>query len=471
MHHTTILTAMRSLLAARIGQQRYELWFEAGVDLRIDDSAAKPRLEVLAPDAFRLERIRRTLLVDLREAAREAFGELPDMSFRIELPKAISADDKTTSPLKLRIDEAVSTTPIVSLPTSAPTSNTFRPRQLARLEDFVIGDENRLAHAASLEMCARPGQVSPLLVYGPTGTGKTHLLEGISSRLRATGRLRSVLLLSAEQFTSQFIDALRTTGLPSFRRKVRDVDALIVDDLQFLQGKQSTLIELQNTVDGMLREGKQLVFAADRPPAELRSLGMDLVARISGGLVCGVQPAGYVTRQELLRRAAADRRMNLDDECIAWMAQQLPGDARQLSGALHRLAATSQMLGLPANLELARRHLMDLFHATRRAIRLPDIVNAVCEVFGMEESTLQSNGKAASVSHPRMLAMFLARKHTRSALSEIGRHFGRKSHSTVLSAEDKVTSWISQGKSIAGSRGQVTVEEALRQIENQLLQA
>lgn len=471
MHQDSLLTAMRSKLADRIGKERYELWFAAGVELRVLKEEGKVQLEVVAPDSFRLERIRRSLLTDLKAVAKEVLGEVPEMDFRVEVPRVEAiAVTKSSSALKLRVDEPVQAPAILQLPAaSAPPQ--FRPRQLAKLEEFVVGDENRLAHAAALEACARPGQVSPVLIYGATGTGKTHLLEGISSRLRASGRLRSVLLLSAEQFTTQFIEALRTTGLPSFRRKVRDVDAFILDDLQFLQGKQSTLIELQNTVDGMLREGKQLIFAADRPPAELRSLGMDLVARISGGLVCGVQPSGYVTRQELLRRAAADRNLDLDAECIAWLAQQLPGDARQLSGALHRLAATSQMLGLPPNLEMAKRHLMDLFHATRRAIRLPDIIHAVCEVFGMEESTLQSSGKSASVSHPRMLAMFLARKHTRTALSEIGRHFGRKSHSTVLSAEDKVSDWIAQGKSIAGARGQVTVEEALRQIENQLMQA
>lgn len=463
-HH---LLAMRNHLAERIGKDRYQLWFQSGVEFCVDASGNVPRLEVLVSDAFRLERIRRTFAPDIKAAALHAFEEVIELDFRVQAA-AVPA-------LKIRQDEAEAAPPPPALVTPIkPVDNSpapFRPRKLAQLDSFVMGDENRLAHAAALESCARPGQVSPLLVYGPTGTGKTHLLEGISSRLRQSGRLRSVLLLSAEQFTSQFIEGLRTTGLPSFRRKVRDVDALLIDDLQFFQGKQSTLVELQNTVDGMLREGKQLVFSADRPPAELRALGADLVARISGGLVCGIQPAAYATRVQLLRQAAQEREMDLADDCLAWLAQQLPGDARQLSGALHRLAATSQMLGMPPDLEMARHYLLDLFHATRRAIRLPDIVSAVCEVFGMEEADLQSNGKAAAVSHPRMLAMFLARKHTRSALSEIGRHFGRKSHSTVLSAEDKVAAWISQGKNIAGSRGQVTVEEALRQIENQLRQA
>jgi chromosomal replication initiator protein len=346
-------------------------------------------------------------------------------------------------------------------------------RQFARLGDFLACPRNRVALSAAQTAAARPGTYSPLTIVGPPGSGKSHLLEGIWREVRDGRNLSRAIYLSAEQFTNQFLEALRQSGTPSFRRKYRDVELLLIDDLQFFAGKQSTLVELVHTVDTLLREGRQLVFAADRPPAELRGMGADLPARLAGGLVCSLEPADFATRRGILQQLAnrpcdGSPRHSTPPEVLNWLAGQLSGDARQLAGAMHRLYAASEAHGRCIDLDFAQQALDDLIHSARRPVRLPEIVDAVCEVFGVPADELQSGSKASAVTTPRMLVMFLARKWTRAAHSEISRTLGRKSHSTVVSAQHKVTEWLADGKRVTLLSGECRVEDAVRRVEAQL---
>ena len=275
-------------------------------------------------------------------------------------------------------------------------------------------------------------------------------------------------MLSAEQFTRHFLEALQGSGLPSFRRKVRDVDMLAIDDLQFFAGKRATLVELQHTIDALLREGRQLVLAADRPPAALKGVGPEMIGRVAGGLVCGIEPADFATRLGIARQMAGDAKLEVPASVLERIVGELEGDARQISGALNRLQATSEALQRPITPELAESALEDIFHATRRFVHLVDIERAVCEVFGLEPRSLRDARKAKVVSQPRMLAMWLARKHTRAAFSEISQYFGRRSHSTVISAEKKVNGWMSNGATIQLGYGDCRVEDAIRRVETQL---
>ena len=327
---------------------------------------------------------------------------------------------------------------------------------------------NRVAVSAAQTAATRPGVYSPLTFVGPPGSGKTHLLEGIWRHVRGARTLRSVIYLSAEQFTNQFIDAIRNTGAPNFRRKIRDVELLLIDDVQFFGGKQSTLVELVHTIDTLVRAGRQLVFAADRPLSELRALGPELIARLSGGLVCTLEAADFGTRLGILRQLAQRQEITIADEVLAWMAGQLDGDARHLAGALNRLRAASDAHEQTIDLEFAQISLSDLIQSCRRPVRLPDIVEAVCDVMGVEAKELQSGSKTASVAMPRMLVMFLARKWTRAALSEISRSLGRRSHSTVVSAQHKVTEWLTDGKTVPLGHGHCRVEDAIKRIEGKL---
>jgi chromosomal replication initiator protein len=274
--------------------------------------------------------------------------------------------------------------------------------------------------------------------------------------------------LSAEQFTSHFLEALRGSGLPSFRRKYRGVGLLIIDDLQFFVGKRATQVELLHTVDTLMRDRRQLVFAADRSPAELAELGPELTTRLASGMVCRVEVPDYATRLGIVAQLARRMKLQVPAEVQEFVASRLTNHARELSGALCRLQATSEALGKPITLAMAEEALREMIHDSTRMVRLGDIEKAVCQVFGLEPQSLQADDKSKSVSHPRMLAMWLARKHTRAALSEIGRYFGRRSHSTVVSAQKRVDRWVACGSSIDLAERAWTVDEAIRHVERHL---
>jgi chromosomal replication initiator protein len=341
-------------------------------------------------------------------------------------------------------------------------------RQFASLNDFLVSEANRLSLTAAQTAASRPGTYSPLTFVGPPGCGKTHPLEGIWRRVREERTVQRVVYLSAEQFTNQFLDALKHSGMPSFRRKCREVELLLIDDVQFFGRAQTTTTELVHTIDALLREGRQLVFAADRPPAELKALGPEFVARLSGGLICTLQPADYSTRLGILRLMAARHSIKAPEEVFSWIAGQFDGDARLLGGALNRLSAMSHAHQESIDLRFAQMALDDLVQTGRRTVRLPDIVDAVCDVFGFPAAELQGGSRSTSTTLPRMLVMFLARKWTRAALSDISRALGRKSHSTVVSAEQKVTQWLAAGKLIPLAHSQCRVEDAIKRVEARL---
>ena len=460
-----IVSALCLALAGKVGKDRFDLWLSRGVELTVSEHTVL----VTACEPFRLEYLRRTFRGDLTACARQVLGGEPQVEFRLAAPSDAATATPEQSCVK-PIPTPAAATPPAAQPVESngePTSRSAR-RPFASLDDFHVGSANQVAYAAARGVVTRPGQYSPLTLVGPPGCGKTHLLEGIWRQARTGSQLRRVIYLTAEQFTNQFLEALRQSGTPNFRRKYRDVELLLIDDVHFLAGKTSTVVEMVHTVDTLVREGRQVVFAADRPPSELRALGTDLVGRLSGGLVCALEPADVATRLRIVEQLAIRQQTHIPPEVQAYMAANLDGDGRRLAGAVNRLAATSAALDRAVDLDLAESALADLIQASRRPIRLPEIVGAVCEIFGVEADQLQSPTKAAAVTLPRMLVMFLARKYTRAALSEIGRTVGRKSHSTVVSAQQKVTQWLATGKRVPLGRGDCSLEDALRRVEQHL---
>jgi chromosomal replication initiator protein len=238
--------------------------------------------------------------------------------------------------------------------------------------------------------------------------------------------------------------------------------------VQFFAGKRATLVELLHTLDFLIEEGRQIVLSADRPPAELDDLGRELVHRINAGMVCRIEPPEYETRLGIVRRLAGKTGIRLQDDIAAYIASNLTGHARELSGAINRLHATHVALGEPISLAMAQETLAELIRYSARAVKLKDIELAICDVFGLERETLQSERRTKEISGPRMLAMWLARKHTRAALSEIGHYFGRRSHSTVVSAQKTVGGWMQSQQVLHVAQGRCTIDEAIRRVERLL---
>lgn len=344
----------------------------------------------------------------------------------------------------------------------------LRKQNERRWEDFVTGEHNRLAYTGAEMVLERPGQISPLLIYGPHGVGKSHLATALAHRLRQQYRMRRVLSLTGEQFTIEYTESARGGGFANFRKKYRDVEALVIDDVHFCLGKSGTLAELRNTIDMLLRERRQVILVADRGLNELMGLGTDLYARLSGGMCCGIEPVDVETREKLLKRICQRQNLQVADEVLHALAVQCGGDARILQGVVHRLAAQQRLQQSKLSCEDAFRCTGDLVRASQPVVRLTDIERVVCEAFGLQEETLRAKTKCQSVSQPRMLAMFLARKYTRTALSEIGEYFGKRRHSTVISAHRKVEEWLSGNDSIPLGRSKVQVSEILKNLESVL---
>jgi chromosomal replication initiator protein len=350
---------------------------------------------------------------------------------------------------------------------SSPVDATPR-RRFATLDAFIVGAGNRLAHTSAQMVAERPGCMTPLLVYGPHGTGKTHLLESICSAARAGKPNLNCVYLSAEQFTTFYVGAARGGGMPSFRRKYRAVDLLLIDDLQFLVGKKGTLVELLHTIDSAMRDGRQLVFAADRAPAGLSGMGTELSTRLAGGMVCSLELPDQQTRIGLVQQFGRRMGIELSDDVAEFVGTHVTAGAREICGAVKRLHAASRMLECAIDRTFAQEHLNDLLHHASRAVRLADIERAVCDVFQLPKESLQSQRRAKQVSMPRMLAMWLARKYTRAGLAEIGEYFGRRSHSTVISAQKRVADLLSAQSEIDMTQSRCKVDEALRRVEAQL---
>ena len=454
--------AIRRALTDEIGHDRYDVWFGERTEFRV----AGRTLRVVAPSQFHQDRIRKDFAEILQNLANRMLGSASRLEYEVLTPRQVEASHPPVT---------ASSSPGDGSDDSSANTNRHRKGRggvsraalhTQRLESFVVSESTQLAATSAKIILERPGACSPLFLYGPSGCGKTHLLEAI--RGAAMQRMRRVVMLSSEQFTSEFLGALHGSGLPSFRRRYRDVEVLLLDDVQFFANKRATLVELQHTLDSLLRQQRQIVLSSDRSPAELNGLGFELVTRMSGGLVCGMEHPDQTARERILQAIFDDLGVDTSKEVVAFVASQISGDARQLRGAAHRLLASSEALRRPVTRELAESALADVIRATCRSVRLKDIEAAVCDVFGLEPEDLQSERRTRSVSQPRMLAMWLARKHTRAAFSEIGHFFGGRSHSTVISASKKVTKWVSGGEAIEVAHGKCPIDDAIRRVETRL---
>lgn len=471
MEEIQVAAELRARLAERIGQERYSLWFGTQTQLRLTDG----KLVVVTPCSFTRDWLRRNFASELGELGGLVLGRNVGVEFNVdesmESTPAAATKQPTTTP---HAHMAGASEQLVLDQPRVTSSHQRRPtttRQEPTLEELVVGASNEYA-ARAAEVTARGlQQASPVTFCGVTGVGKTHLLRAIRAEYRGTHPRARAVYLSAEQFITGFVEALRGTGLPSFRQKCRGADLLVIDDVQFFIGKRASLDELTHTLDTLLADGRQIVLASDRAIGELQPLGKELVSRLASGLICNLQLPDFAMRREIVRRFARQMSVEMEVGVADLVATQINGGARELRGALHRLQATGLAYGQPIARAMANSALADLAQQCTRHVRLADVEQAICRVFGVEADALRSERKARSIQEPRMLGMWLARKYTRAPWSEIGEFFGRRSHSTVISAHRRVEQLIRSRAEIGVSHGTCDVEEAIRRVEAALRSA
>jgi len=319
-------------------------------------------------------------------------------------------------------------------------------------EQFVIGDSNRLAHAAALTVAEMPAQAyNPLFICGPPGVGKTHLLSAIANLLLVHAPEMTVRCTTGEAFTNEFLAALADGRAERFKARFREIDVLLVDDVQFLQRKTRTEEEFFHTFNALHDEGRQIVLTSDRPPHDLQALEDRLRERFQAGLIADVRPPDPSTRLAILRKRAHHDDVNLaEEQALAVIAEHVETTVRALEGALIRVVAFSSLTGRPLTAALAEEVLTGLY--PRRAISprgrtVVEIQTAACELFGISPPELLSSSRAARVAWPRQLAMYLARELTGESLLAIGEQFGGRDHTTVLHACKRTSTRIGSDES------------------------
>ena len=495
-----LMEAVLIELKQRLGDKRFGLWFDGKVRLKIADD----RLTVGVGSPFLLTWMQRQFREELNGAAQVVLGHSAQALFIVDIgliETGLSVVEPPSLDVTLSItdenaaQELIATTthsgaaplaaahpgarrptvnPVNSVKNGAVGSTSHVPptrgRRLAELSDFISGPQTELALTAARQLAnGQHVPFNPLYVCGPVGSGKTHLLEGICRQLKRSQPAANILLITAEAFANYFTQALRDHSLPSFRQRFRGVDVLIVDNVEFFESKRVFQEEFLHTFSDLADHGRPIVLSGTRHPRLLTKLSDELVSRFQSGLVCRLETPDLPTRLKILELKAARLSGEFAPEALNYVAQRFQGSVRELEGALNCLHAFHVMTRKRITLTSAREVLADLERDCLRLVRLADIERVICSLFGVRPKDLQSESRVRTISQPRMLAMFLARKHTPSAYTEIGQHFGGRNHSTVMSAERKVKQWLEQNETIKVASQTWSIGEILQTLEQQLL--
>ncbi len=374
--------------------------------------------------------------------------EIRSVEVIVDARDAAAADDSA-------LDDAMVETPVAADGAAAPAdalpqvagiseadglaevSATLDPR--LTFDNFVVGKSNELAHAAALRVAESDVvPFNPLFLYGGVGLGKTHLMHAIAHHIKKKQPQKRVIYLSAEKFMYQFIRALRNKNTMAFKELFRSVDVLMVDDVQFIIGKESTQEEFFHTFNALFDQNKQVVLSADKSPSDLQGLEERMRTRFGWGLVADIHPTTYELRLGILQAKAEQAPIEIPGKVLEFLAHRISSNVRELEGALTRIIAHATLVGRPVSVESAQELLKDLLRANDRSVTIEEIQRRVAEHYNIKLADMSSPRRARQVSRPRQIAMYLAKQLTTKSLPDIGRSFGGRDHTTVMHAVKKV---------------------------------
>jgi chromosomal replication initiator protein len=332
-----------------------------------------------------------------------------------------------------------------SLPAAA-AGQAFAPEDVSApldprftFENFIVGKSNELAHAAAQRVAeARAVPFNPLFLYGGVGLGKTHLMHAIAWHIKKRTPPRRVIYLSAEKFMYQFIRSLRQRNVMAFKEQFRSVEVLMIDDVQFISGKDSTQEEFFHTFNALVDQNRQIVISADKSPHDLEGLEERMRSRLGWGLVADIHPTTYELRLGILQSKAEQMKAQVPSKVLEFLAHKIVSNVRELEGALNRIIAHATLIGRPITLESTQELLHDLLRANDRRVTIEEIQRRVAEHFNMKLADMHSERRARAVARPRQVAMYLSKQLTTRSLPEIGRKFGNRDHTTVMHAVRKI---------------------------------
>ena len=406
-------------IQGRVPKQVYDTWFMPVHLDRIENSTA----HIGVPNKF--------------------FGEWLDTHYASLLAEAVSTargGGETTVAFTVREKASVQQNEIVSPSATPRPGNQSKSRRGIQLnpkytfKNFVVGAGNQFAHAACMAVAEQPGQTyNPLFIYGGVGLGKTHLLNAIGNHVAEKSDLR-IAYLTTEQFTNEVINSIRYDKMMDLRKRYRHIDMLMIDDIQFLMGKERTQEEFFHTFNALYEGHKQIVLSSDRFPKDMPDIEERLRSRFEWGLIADLQPPDVETRIAILRKKSEDEGVKLPEDVIQFLSITMKSNIRELEGSLVRLGAYASLTGQVITLELAKNLLRDVIGDKKKIVAMDDIQEAVCSQFHVKLTELKSRRRSKTLVHPRQIAMYLCRELTDASYPEIGRQFGGKDHTTIIHA-------------------------------------
>ncbi|UNK18492.1 chromosomal replication initiator protein DnaA [Paenibacillus sp. N3/727] len=421
-HTSELWHQILSIIQTKLSKPSFDTWFKATKALTLNDHS----VVISAPTTFAVEWLESRYTKLVSSTVYEVMGKQVDVRFVIEETKtADPAPQQPSQPMQVSSDEIQS----------------HMLNQKYTFDTFVIGSGNRFAHAASLAVAEAPAKAyNPLFLYGGVGLGKTHLMHAIGHYILEHNPSSKVVYISSEKFTNEFINSIRDNRAESFRNKYRNVDILLIDDIQFLAGKESTQEEFFHTFNALHEERKQIIISSDRPPKEIPTLEERLRSRFEWGLITDIQPPDLETRIAILRKKARAENLDIPNEAMMYIANQIDTNIRELEGALIRVVAYSSLTNQDVTTHLAAEALKDIIPSSRpRMITIQDIQQKVGEYYNLRMEDFKARKRTKAVAFPRQIAMYLSRELTDYSLPKIGEAFGGRDHTTVIHAHEKIT--------------------------------
>jgi len=424
-HEHDIWQPILKLLQSRVSKPSFDTWMKSTKAIFFERTAV-----ILTPNNFTKEWLENRYYKMIAAAIQEYTGVEYDVTFEIEQDEPKHAKPQTAQPQAAAKPQQAPEEPYPHMMNARYTFDTF-----------VIGAGNRFAHAASLAVAEAPAKAyNPLFLYGGVGLGKTHLMHAIGHYVLENESKAKVLYISSEKFTNEFINAIRDNQFEGFRNKYRNIDVLLIDDIQFLAGKERIQEEFFHTFNALHEEGKQIIISSDRPPKEIPTLEDRLRSRFEWGLITDIQPPDLETRIAILRKKAKAENIEIPNEAMGYIANQIDTNIRELEGALIRVVAYSSLTNQDITVHLAAEALKDIIPSARpKVITIHDIQTRVGEMYGLKLEDFKARKRTKAVAFPRQVAMFLARELTDFSLPKIGEQFGGRDHTTVIHAHEKVT--------------------------------
>ena len=406
-------------------------WVKERIDSRYLDLVRHALADVGGAD--------QAITIEVRPGAAETIDSMVDP---MQLPGIAHPAEPTLAP------PVTDTEPTTGRAGAGRSGDTLNPRYT--FDGFVIGSSNRFAHAAALTVAERPGLAyNPLFVYGDSGLGKTHLLQAVGHYVHENYRGYRVRYVSSETFLNDFVDAIRTGVVDAFKRRYRGVDLLLVDDIQFFEGKKETLEEFFHTFNALHELGRQVVLSSDRRPDDLPALEDRLRSRFKAGLVTDIQPPDLETRLAILRKKAEGQTSAFPNDVLTYIATHITDSVRELEGALTRVAAFTAVYNRPLSIELAEEVLGDLLSDRQPRMITPDvIVEATSKLFGISREELLSSSRTRPLVNARQIAMYVCRELTDLSFPQIAKAFGKSDHTTVIHAVNKIEKQMAERRQV-----------------------